>query len=125
MKRIPDNPLADNKTAAAHLRDDELAIVADQIRPIDLRSIPRERWHEFVNFHLTLPEHLLDAIGGGPVDPKLVPALEEAVERFHGITAPYFVIATFAIQDFGRGWCFVPEAAEFMTGFLLDKEDDE
>jgi hypothetical protein len=125
MKPI-ENPLADNnKTTAAHLRDDELAIVADKIRPIDLRSIPRERWDEFVNFHLTLPEHLLDAIGGGPVDPKLVPALEEAVERFHGITAPYFVIATFEIQQLGRSWRFVPEAAEFMTGFLLDKEDDK
>jgi hypothetical protein len=122
MKRI-DNPLADNKSAAAHLRDEELAFVAEKIRPIDLRAVPRERWDEYVNFHLALPDHLLDAIEGGPVDPELLPTLEQAVEKHHGITAPYHVTTTFTLRDFGRGWHFVPEAAEFMTGFLLDKED--
>jgi hypothetical protein len=124
MKRI-ENIFEDNRTVAAQLRDEELAIVAEKIRPIDLRTIPREQWDKYLDFQLTVPEHLLDAVEGGPLDADTLRALDEAVERFHGITAPYYVTTTASLQHQGRGWSYVPEAAEFLTGFVLDKEDDK
>jgi hypothetical protein len=51
-----------------------------------------------------------------------VHALEEAVEQFHGITSPWHVTTTGRLQRIGRGWQFIPEAALFLTGFLLGKD---
>lgn len=116
-----DNPLASNKTIAAHVRDSEAGLADAQLRPVDLRSIPREQWDAYLDHHLALPPHLLDAIAGGPVDPQLVPGLEAAVEQFHGITAPYAVTMTMTLQKTGRPWSEAPEAADAMTGFVLDK----
>jgi hypothetical protein len=121
-----DNYLLSNKTAAAELRDAERDLVAHAgPAPVNLRSVPRERWTEYEDWQLTLPDGVqkfLDGHDGTPLTRELVHSLEEAVENHHGITAPWHVSMTLALQA-GRAWTYLPEAAPYLTGFVLGKDE--
>ncbi|MEA3210964.1 MAG: hypothetical protein QOE70_4021 [Chthoniobacter sp.] len=125
-KLLPDeeNPLLSNRTIAAHARDSERFVIAKRVTPIDLRSLPRDRWDEFIDFHLTLPPRLLDGFDPGPLPADSIEALEDAVARFHGITEPYFVAIDTQLEKTGRAWRYEPDAAAFLTGFRLDRDGD-
>ena len=116
-----------NKTAAALLRDSETAYVHnDGPPPVDLRALPRENWGTVLQRHVTLPEGVrafLDGHDGSPLASSVVHALEETVESYHGVTAPWCILSSPAIQSSGRAWRYVPEAAPYLTGFVLMKED--
>lgn len=111
-----------NRTTAALTRDAETEIVSHGPRPVNLRTIPRERWDEYLSFHLTVPPAVLTTLDGEPIPPGQLDAYEDAVAHWHGITAPYYVSTSFALRSLGRPWRYVPEAAEFLTGFTLCKD---
>ena len=111
-----------NKTAAALARESERELAANPILPVDLRTIPREQWDSCLDHELVLPPRLLDGFDPGPLPRESVGALEEAVEKFHGITAPYYARISFDLVETGRAWKYVAEAAPYLTGFTLEKE---
>src|SRR6266478_5701486 len=106
-----------NKSAAAQVRDAEQETVDEGgPHPVDLRSIPREKWDEFVNYQLVIPPDVAKSIEGeAPYDRQTVAAIEQAVEKWHGITPPFFAVMDVGMQQLGRGWKYVPEAAPYLT----------
>lgn len=114
-----------NKTAGALARDSEREIVSRGDQPLDLRTVPSERWDACLHQELALPPRLLDGFDPGPIPNDLVPALEEAVEKFHGITPPYYAAMSVTLQRTGRAWKYVPEAAPLLTGFTFGREDGD
>jgi hypothetical protein len=119
-----------NRSAAAMLRDSEAGIARRAVSLLDLRTVPREEWDRHLNRDLLVPEGITRYLAGELTDkPPAFPLTGEetdgmgaTVERFHGITAPYFVNVSLSIQHDGRAWAYVPEAAPYLSGFYLDKE---
>ncbi|MGB8170965.1 MAG: hypothetical protein WCF18_25910 [Chthoniobacteraceae bacterium] len=114
-----------NKTMAALLREAEQEIVdAGGPLPVDLRNVPRDRWDEFISFHVTLPAAVGATITEGEaIPPDQLDAYEDAVAKFHGVTEPYYINLSESLRDYGRAWKYVKEAAKFLTGFRLGKDD--
>ena len=112
-----------NKTVSARLKECEEQTVREQgPPPVDLRAIPRERWDEYLHFHVTLPPAVAAVLDGNPIPGDQVGAFELAVEAFHGVTSPYYISMCPVLQSYGRTWRYVPEAGAFRTGFSLQKE---
>ncbi|MEA3207849.1 MAG: hypothetical protein QOE70_906 [Chthoniobacter sp.] len=115
--------LESNKTAAAQLRDGEIErLRAGGPAPIDLRSVPSEQWEQLLLHHVTVPPEIGASIDAQPIPPELVPSYEEAMERYHGVTPPYFLTMTPTLRRIGRAWAFVPELAPLVSGFILERE---
>ena len=118
-----DNPLDSNKSFGAQARDFERALVRERIEPVDLRTITHAQWASFENRHLVLPpgvKAFLDGHDGTPLSSETVHGLVEAIEAFHGVAPPFTVFMELHTQQTGRGWVHEPDAAPFLTGFLLD-----
>lgn len=120
-----DNPLASNKSFAAHARDSERS-AAQGPGPVDLRIIDCSAWDIFENQQLIIPEGVrsfLRGHDGTPLPPETVQSLEEAVEKFHGITPPWSVTMEIHTQQTGRAAMF-PEHGYEPTGFVLDRIEE-
>jgi hypothetical protein len=115
-----------NKSPAACVRDGELEIVADG-KPwfVDLRSVPREKWDDYVDWDVALPPGVAKYLDGhiGPLTTEESDNMEIAIEKFYGIEAPYYITASATMQSKGRSWSYVPESAIFCTGFHIAKEE--
>ena len=120
------NIMTSNLTAAALLKEHEERLAAEKHALVDLRSVPRERWPEFYGRDVTLPVDIKKYLSGrqpGPMTNDEVQALEIAVERFHSVTEPYYVSMTPHMQTDGRAWCYVPDAAPYMSGFRFNNTE--
>lgn len=123
--------LESNRTVSALARDAEREAVRRAIPPVDLRTVPRDQWEPLLGRDLALPDAVARFLAGELTDvPITVPlpreqihAMEEAVEKFHGITAPYHAAMSLAVQRTGRAWRHEPELARTATGFLLGRDD--
>lgn len=122
-----------NRSASAMLRDGEAESARRASPLLDLRTIPREQWDKHLNSELVLPPGIARFLAGDltdtppafPLTTQQVHAMEEAVERFHGIAAPYYAAMSIRLQQTGRAWAYVPEIAPFVSGFCFGKEGDE
>lgn len=97
-----DPPAMTQEEAAAQLlryfsgtaTPEDLADLLIPLPAVDLRSIPRDRWREFVLRSVTLPPELLPFITGQSTFTRVeLDGLEDRIARFHGLTAPYFITA--------------------------------
>ena len=102
-------------------RQVERKIVEVALAPVDLREIPREQWDHYIHRDVVLPPSV-PLVSSVPFTKAKVRAIEEEVERYHGITPPYFIHMSLTLQQTGRPWYFIPEAGKFLTGLTLGKE---
>ena len=59
-------------------------------RPVYLRAVPREEWDQWLNHELTVPPEVERYLEGQfAFNAKEIAAIEAAVERWHGIVAPW------------------------------------
>lgn len=128
---MTDRFLESNLTNAALLRDAEREIAARAVPPLDLRGIPRAEWTRHLHAQLAIPEGIRRYLAGEltgappsfPLDRATVHAMERQVEEWHGITAPWHVAMELPVSQHGRAWRHVPEAAPYLTGFVLGKDE--
>lgn len=126
-EKLVDQFFKTNQTPSAFVRADEEALVAnDGPGPVELRIVARQRWDSLLNKHVTVPDAVRNYIArhpeGEPFTTEEVQDLEIAVEKYHGITEPFYVHMDIHLQQTGRTWMFVPEAVRFQSGFVLGKE---
>jgi len=120
------NILTSNPTGAALVKEHEERLAAEKRPLADLRSIPRERWAEFYGRDVVLPPDIQKYLEGrqpGAMTYDEVHAPEIAVGRYHGVTEPYYVSMTPHRQTDGRDWCYVPDAAPYMSGFRINNTE--
>jgi hypothetical protein len=116
-----------NRTLAAQIRDAERAFAQNPIYPIDLRSVPKEHWKDYLAFHVVLPPEVSKYLDGrtGPIkDAHEIAMLEDKVAAFHGVTLPYTINIDCTMERFGRAWAYEPDAAKSLTGFYLELLDE-
>ena len=114
-----------NKTMAAQVRDDERQIAARREPPVNLASVPRDQWDRCVNSEILPPEPIAKYLKERPESPfptEEIHALEDAIERAYGVSAPFGIAMTPRFQKTGRTWGYAPEAAPYLTGFTLLKD---
>ena len=120
------NILTSNLTGAALWKEHEERLALDKPPLVDLRTIPREQWLEYFGRDvMPSPEiqKYLDGREPGPLSQDEVQMLEIAMEKFHGITEPFYITMGIDLQTTGRTWTFIPEAAPYMSGFEFQIED--
>jgi len=113
-----------NRTSSAELHDCEVYLVAHPIPLLDLRTVPREEWDAYLDRHLLMPPAIASFFADSPPLPlptEQADAIAQAVEDFHGITAPYYADMSTRLQTEGRAWGFVPEVAPYVSGFYFGK----
>jgi hypothetical protein len=113
-----------NRTFAAMTRDDELAAARRAEAPIDLRNVPVEDWKKYVQRDVLLPSTVAKYLRGRqllPLSKSEIDGLEDQVDRFHHVQAPYSIVCSLELQRTGRAWLYVPEVAPYVTGFYLDR----
>jgi hypothetical protein len=119
--------LESNRSAAALWREYEQKLVTERTPLVDLRLIPRDRWPEFFGRDVTLPPEVQRYLDGRelvPMTKEEIDGLEDAVARYHGVEAPYYVDMSITHWErFGHAWRYVPEAAPYMSGFEFNSAD--
>lgn len=62
--------------------------------PIDLRTVPRERWPEYHCCALVLPPDVAGYVAGMDAPPTRIESdgIEDRVQAFYGISAPFLVV---------------------------------
>lgn len=116
--------LETNKTAGALLRDAELELVKRKEPPVDLRTIPLEQWDNYIGRDVVLPaiiKEWLDARPPAAIDETFVQQAEEFTEQHHDVKTPYYLTMSLTLQQTGRAWAYVPEAAPYLTGLTLQR----
>lgn len=120
------NFLSSNLTGAALVREHEERLAVKKPSLVDLRIIPRERWPEYYGRDLSLPPDIQKYLDGRepvPMSKDEVHALEIAVERYHGITEPFYASVSPSLQADGRAWSYVPDAAPYISGFEFNNNE--
>jgi hypothetical protein len=120
--------LLSNKSAAALLRDAELELIKRAEKPVDLRTVPLKQWDSCVDRDIIIPDDMQellipDELLPRPFNEKIIHALERGVEKFHHVKPPYHIRMSITLQQTGRPWAYVPEAGQYLTGFILGKDD--
>ena len=113
-----------NRKFASLVRDDELECIRRGIRPVDLRAIPPEDWKNVIYHDLILPPAVAAYLDDRdtPLVGEEADLVADQVAAFHGLKEPWYVEVSSAREASGRAWNFLPEAAEFLTGFRLMHE---
>ena len=127
-KEMAEDVLESNRSFAALARDSELETVKFKDAPIDLRTIPREQWDQYIDYQVTLPPEVAGYLEGRdkselPMKKEEVHALEIALEKWHDVAEPYYISMCATLQSKGRAWAYVEVAAPYLTGFLFGKID--
>lgn len=119
-----------NRSGDALLRESEADMAKRAIPLLDLRTVPREKWDAFLSRQLAVPPAIASFLAceltDGPPFPlttEQVHAAEEAVEKFHGITEPYYAAMIPHLGHTGKAWCYVPELAPYVSGFSFGKDE--
>ena len=118
-----------NRSTSALLRDSEANLAKRAVPLIDLRTVPREQWDRLLDRHLVVPPTIASLLAGelmdGPpvLDVSRFHAIEEAVEKFYGITEPYYVTMDSNLITTGKAWTYVPEVAPYVSGFIFGKDE--
>ena len=115
------NQLSSNLTGAALVKEHEEWLARVQRPLVDLRSIPRTQWPEYYGRDVTLPPEIRRYLEGrepGPMTSEEADGLEDAVMRFHGVEAPFYIdLWRDQWEKHGHAWHYVPEAALYVSGF--------
>ena len=71
---------------------DDHAAASGWLAPVDLRAIPCAEWDRWLNHRIQLPAGIARYHEGQPAFTILeVQNLEAALEKHHGVTAPYYL----------------------------------
>jgi hypothetical protein len=116
--------LESNRTLSAMVRDDEAELVRLPIPLLDLQTVPREQWDAMLDRDLMVPPAISSLLSDAtyPLSGEQADAFATGIETFYGITPPYYVHVSIRLQQTGRAWAFVPEAAPYLSGFSFNKE---
>jgi hypothetical protein len=123
----PAPELLTNKSAGALLRESELELVNRAEKPLNLKTLITSRLENYIGRDVTIPDEVAEYVKTwGPVKEgedrtQIIHALEETVEKFHGVKPPFYIYMSITLQQTGRPWAYVPEAGKLMTGFVLGK----
>ncbi len=124
-----DDFLTSNKTGAALLRDSEREFVENNgPLPINLRKVPRNEWDKFQNHEVEKPPSIAEFLRErkqGTLSSAEVHWIEDYADQFYNVVEPFYIATSPTLQSLGRAWAYVPEAARFLTGLSLRKDDDE
>jgi len=70
---------------------------------------------------VTLPPEITRYLEGreiGPMTQEEADGLEDAVMRYYGISAPFYIqVSRHDWEQHGHAWHFIPEASPFVSGF--------
>lgn len=119
--------LESNRSAAALWQEHEQKLAGERTPLVDLRTTPKEKWPEFYGRDVTLPPEVQKYLEGrerGPMSKEEIDGLEDAVARYHGVSAPHYIDMSEAHwEKFGHAWRYVPEAGPYMSGFEFNSAD--
>ena len=67
----------------------------DSVAPLDLSKVPREQWDDCIAFPLAWPPNIqlyMDATKGDVITTSEIDSIEESMDAFYGVTAPYTIL---------------------------------
>lgn len=116
--------LESNLSTSAMVRNDEMELVRRPIPLLDLRTVPREQWDGVLDRELVVPPTIASVLPDAdyPLSGEQADAFADGVAKFYGIETPYYVALSIQLQQTGKTWLYVPEAAPYVSGFYFSKE---